>query len=125
MAGLLYLPRLYVYHSSSDIGSVQSETFKIMERRLLKVIMFPAMLVVFLSGFTMTYVNIDLIYELYFQLKLLLVIVMGYTHGKFASMYKSLAIDVRLATPRYYRFWNEVPTCVMIFIVLLIIIKPF
>ena len=125
MAGLLYLPRLYVYHSGSEIGSIQSETFKVMERRLLRVIMLPAMLIVFLSGFIMIYINVNLIYELYFQLKLLLVVAMGYTHGKFASMYKSFATDARFATENYFRVWNEVPTCIMILIVLLIIIKPF
>ena len=83
MAALLYLPRLFVYHSITDVNSVQSETFKIMERRLLKAIMFPAMLVVFASGLIMIYINESLIYELYFQIKLILVLAMGFTHGKF------------------------------------------
>ena len=125
MAALLYLPRLFVYHSNTDVNSVQSETFKIMERRLIKVIMFPAMIVVFSSGFIMTYINIGLIYELYFQIKLVLVSVMGFTHGKFTSMFKDFDIDKRKSDAFFYRVWNEVPTCIMIFIVLLIVIKPF
>ena len=62
MAALLYLPRLFVYHSGADINSVLSETFKIMERRLIKAIMFPAMLVIFISGFIMIYISPNLIY---------------------------------------------------------------
>ena len=125
MAALLYLPRLFVYHSNTDINSVQSETFKIMERRLLKAIMFPAMLIVFITGFIMIYINLSLIYELYFQTKLILVLVMGYTHGKFTSMFKDFEIDDRKFSALYYRVWNEVPTCIMILIVLLIVTKPF
>ena len=125
MAGLLYLPRLFVYHSNTDTESVQSETFKIMERRLLKVIMIPAMMVVFFSGFIMIYINVDLIYELYFQIKFFLVLVMGFTHGKFISMFKDFESDKRESSAFFFRVWNEVPTCIMIFIVLLIVIKPF
>ena len=125
MAALLYLPRLFVYHSGADINSVLSETFKIMERRLIKAIMFPAMLAVFFSGFIMISLNIGLVYELYFQMKLILILVMGYTHGKFMSMFKDFETDKRESSALFYRVWNEVPTCIMIFIVLLIVIKPF
>ena len=125
MAALLYLPRLFVYHSSTEIKSVQSETFKIMERRLLKFIMLPAMVVVFFSGSIMIYINTELIYELYFQIKLLFVLMMGFTHGKFTSMFKDFELDKRASSTLFYKVWNEVPTCIMIFIVLLIVIKPF
>ena len=125
MAALLYLPRLFVYHSITDVNSVQSETFKIMERRLLKAIMFPAMLVVFSSGLIMIYINESLIYELYFQIKLILVFFMGFIHGKFTSMFKDFNADKRKSSAFFYKVWNEVPTCIMIFIVLLIVIKPF
>ncbi len=125
MAALLYLPRLFVYHSVTEIKTVQSETFKIMERRLLKAIMFPAMLAVFITGLIMIYINIGLIYELYFQIKLILVLAMGFTHGKFTSMFKDFEIDKRVSSTLFYKVWNEVPTCIMIFIVLLIVIKPF
>ena len=125
MAALLYLPRLFVYHSFTETNSVQSETFKIMESRLINAIMLPSMVVVLFSGFIMIYTNTSLIYELYFQIKFVLVLVMGYIHGKFTSMFKDFKKDKRKHKTVFYRVWNEVPTCIMIFIVLLIIIKPF
>ena len=125
MAGLLYLPRLFVYHSLSEKKSIQSETFKIMERKLLKTIMLPSIVFVFGTGLLMTYLNYYLVFELYFQAKGILVLFMGYTHGKYSKMYKELENDIRNKTDLYYRTWNEVPACVMVLIVLLIIIKPF
>ena len=125
MAGLLYLPRLFVYHSLSEIYSIQSETFKIMERRLLKAIMLPSITLVFGSGLLMIYLNYNLIFELYFQVKIILVLMMGYIHGKYSRMYKELEKDNRNKTDIYYRIWNEVPACVMVIIVLLIVTKPF
>ena len=125
MAGLLYLPRLFVYHSLSETNSIQSETFKIMERRLLKAIMLPSIILVFGSGLLMIYLNYYLIFELYFQIKVILVILMGYIHGKYSRMYKELENDTRTNTDTYYRIWNEVPACIMVIIVLLIVIKPF
>ncbi len=125
MAGLLYLPRLFVYHSLSEINSIQSETFKIMERRLLKAIMLPSIVFVFSSGLLMVYLNTYLIFELYFQVKVIFVLLMGYTHGKYSRMHKELENDTREKTDTYYRIWNEVPACIMVVIVLLIIIKPF
>ena len=125
MAGLLYLPRLFVYHSLSDIHSIQSETFKIMERRLLKTIMLPSIIFVFGSGLLMVYLNHYLIFELHFQIKVVFVLMMGYIHGKYLKMFKELENDKRDRTDTYYRIWNEVPACIMVFIVLLIVIKPF
>ena len=125
MAGLLYLPRLFVYHSLSEVNSIQSETFKIMERRLLKTIMLPSIIFVFGSGLIMIYLNYYLIFELYFQAEAILVLIMGYIHGKYSRMHKELENDNRNNTDTYYRIWNEVPACIMVFIVLLIIIKPF
>jgi len=125
MVGLLYLPRLFVYHSRSEILSIQSETFKIMERRLLNVIMMPSVTLVFTSGLLLVYINNYLIYEVFFQTKAGLVFILGYTHGKFSLMAKDLELDFRKHKDIYYRVWNEVPTCVMIVIVLLIIIRPF
>ena len=125
MAGLLYLPRLFVYHSLSEINSIQSETFKIMERRLLKAIMLPSIIFVFGSGFLMIYLNHYIIFELYFQIKLILVLLMGYIHGKYSQMFNELQNNIRDKTDTYYRVWNEVPACIMVLVVLLIVIKPF
>ncbi len=125
MAGLLYLPRLFVYHSLSEINSIQSETFKIMERRLLKAIMLPSIIFVFSTGLLMIYLNQNIIFELYFQIKGVFVLLMGYIHGKYSRMYKELESNIRTKTDTYFRVWNEVPACIMVLIVLLIIIKPF
>ena len=125
MAGLLYTPRLFVYHAENMDKPDLVETFKIMERRLLKAIMLPSIVFVFGSGLLMVYLNYYLIFELHFQAKVILVLMMGYIHGKYSRMYKELENDTRNKTDTYYRIWNEVPACIMVFIVLLIVIKPF
>ena len=96
-----------------------------MERRLLKAIMLPSILLVFSSGLLMLYLNQNLIYELYFQIKIFLVLVMGFIHGKYIRMHKSLENDTSEKTDTYYRIWNEVPACIMVLIVILVVIKPF
>ncbi len=125
MAALLYLPRLYIYHIKSPIGSIQSETFKIMERRLTKVIMLPGMIVTFLSGVLMIFMNPLLINSLSINLKLVFVLLLSAVHGKFISVRKKLENDEREFTDFQLRVWNEVPTCIMIIIVILIVIRPF
>ena len=124
MVGLLYLPRLFVYHSQTQIGSVQAETFKIMERRLLKAIMTPAMVASFIFGFWMVVLNQSLIYEVWFHIKFLAVFLMAGVHGKFSKMQRSLESDEPPLSSRSYKIWNEVPTVFMIAIVLLAVIKP-
>ena len=96
-----------------------------MERRLLKAIILPSVILVFGSGLLLIYLNYYLIFELYFQIKLILVLIMGYIHGKYSKMYKELEKDTRNETDTYYRVWNEMPACIMVLIVLLIITKPF
>ena len=125
MAALLYLPRLFVYHSMSQINSVQSETFKIMERKLINIILTPAMIVTFLTGILLFLFDKMLILNLSMQLKLVLVLILGFVHGKFIKFHKLLEKDNRLISERSYRIWNEVPTCLLILIVLLVVIKPF
>ena len=87
--------------------------------------MLPSIIFVFGSGFLMTYLDYYLIFEFYFQAKVILVLIMGYIHGKYSKMYKELENDNRNNTDTYYRIWNEVPACIMVLIVLLIVIKPF
>ena len=87
--------------------------------------MLPSIICVFGSGLLMVYLNCYLILELHFQVKVILVLIMGYIHGKYSRMYKELERDNRNKTDKYYRIWNEVPACIMVFIVLLIVIKPF
>ena len=125
MAALLYLPRLFVYHSKSPIESIQSETFKIMERKLIKIIMNPAMIITFITGISLFLQNQTLIYNTSMQIKVFLVVVLAYVHGKFIKFYKLLEKDNRNVSAFHYRVWNEVPTCLMILVVLLVVIKPF
>ena len=124
MVGLLYLPRLFVYHSQAQVGSVQAETFKIMERRLLTAIMTPAMIASFVFGIWLISLNHGLIYESWFQIKFVSVILMGAVHGKLAKMRRLLEDDQKPLSTRTYRIWNEIPTALMIIIVIMAIVKP-
>ncbi len=124
MVGLLYLPRLFVYHSQTQIGSVQAETFKVMERRLFIAIMTPAMIVSFISGIWLISLNYEIIYEIWFQIKLVAVITMGGIHGKLSRMRRLLENDVKPLSSKSYRIWNEIPTVLMIIIVAMAVVKP-
>ena len=125
MVGLLYLPRLFVYHADSDIGTVKAETFKVMERRLLKAIMTPAMVASFIFGIWLVILNKGLFFETWFQIKIGLVLLMAACHGKFSKMQKLLENDNPALTANSYRVWNEVPTVLMIIIIFMTILKPF
>ena len=124
MVGLLYLPRLFVYHSQVQVGSVQAETFKVMERRLLKAIMNPAMIASFIFGLWLVSINHGLIYETWFQIKFVAVICMGGIHGKFAKMRRLLENDEKPLSTKVYRIWNEIPTALMVLIVIITTVKP-
>ena len=125
MAGLLYLPRLYVYHAMVEQGSARAETFELMERRLLKAIMNPAMIASFIFGFWLVLINPDLLQQGWFHAKLLLVFLMAGCHGIFGRMRRQLADGTTNRSDRYYRYWNEAPTVLMIAIVILAIVQPF
>ena len=124
MAGLLYLPRLFVYHAETSIGSVRAETFKVMERRLLKAIMTPAMIASFAFGIWMLALAPGLLYEPWMHVKILCVLLMAGCHGAFSKMRRRLENDEQPKTPRAYKIWNEVPTVLMIIIVFMAIVKP-
>ena len=124
MAGMLYLPRLFVYHCDTEIGSKQSETFKVMERRLLRAIINPAMAVTWLAGLYLAWAG-HWFSAGWLHGKLLLVIAMSVLHGFLARCVKDFAADRNLRSPRFYRFINEVPTVLMIGIVILVVVKPF
>ena len=125
MVGLLYLPRLFVYHADAQTGSVQAETFKVMERRLLKAIMTPAMIASFIFGIWMIALNHGLVFETWFQIKVVAVLAMAACHGKFSKMRRLLENDVQPLSSKTYRIWNEVPTVLMIIIVFMAVLKPF
>jgi putative membrane protein len=124
MAGMLYLPRLFVYHCEAEIGSKQSETFKVMERRLLKAIINPAMAVTWLAGLYLAWAG-HWYLSGWFHLKVLLALLLSAVHGFFVRWVRAFAADRNSYSQRFFRIINEVPTVLMVFIVILVIIKPF
>ena len=126
MAGMLYLPRLFVYHAQSKIGSEQSETFKVMERRLLRVITNPAMVASWVLGLILAFSGlIDWSADGWFHWKLVLVLLLSAYHGLLARWMKAFAQDRNHHSARFYRIANEVPTLLMVGIVILVIVRPF
>ena len=125
MAGLLYLPRLFVYHWSKKIGSDTSETFKLMELRLLKIIMNPAMIFSWFFGLALiSSLGIDVFFQLWFQLKIIFVILLSGVHGYFSKLTREFQEDKRPKSERFFRIINEFPTVFMIIVVFLVIFKP-
>jgi putative membrane protein len=129
MAGMLYLPRLFVYHCAAEKGSVQSETFKVMERRLLRAIINLAMIATWVLGLWLAWYGPDSHYGWFASgwlgAKLMLVLVLSGLHGFFARWVKDFAADNNCHSQRFYRIINEVPTVLMIIIVILAVVKPF
>ena len=126
MAGLLYLPRLLVYHAESKVGSEQSETFKVMEKRLLRLITTPAMIASWVLGLILAFSGaIDWSADGWFHAKLALVVLLSAFHGMLAKWTKDFALDRNTRSARFYRVANEVPTILMIGIVILVIVRPF
>ena len=124
MAGMLYLPRLFVYHCDAEIGSKQSETFKVMERRLLKAIINPAMIVAWILGLYLAWAG-HWFSSGWFHAKLTLVLIMSGVHGFLSARVRDFAQDKNTRSSKLYRIINEVPTVLMIVIVILVIVKPF
>jgi putative membrane protein len=124
MAGMLYLPRLFVYHAEAGSGSPQAETFKVMERRLLRFIMNPSMVVVWITGLWLA-ISGGWFHFGWLHGKLLLVILLSGLHGFLAATTKGFARDTNRRSPKFYRVLNEVPTVLMIGIVILVVVKPF
>ncbi len=126
MAGMLYLPRLYVYHADAAKGTELSETLKIMERRLLRFIINPAMIFAFVFGGLMLWVKWDYFMgEGWMHAKLTLVILMTAVHGLYARWRKQFERDENTRPAKFYRIWNEAPTVMMIAIVIFAIVEPF
>ncbi len=128
MAGMLYLPRLFVYHCAAEKGSVQSETFKVMERRLLRGIINPAMIATWIFGLWLAWLGPDSrngwFGAYWLDTKLVLVLAMSAVHGLLARWRKDFAADRNRYSQRFYRIINEVPAVLMIGIVLLVVLKP-
>jgi len=124
MAGLLYLPRLFVYHAAAKPGSELSETFKVMERRLLTFIMTPAMIATWLLGIFLALQG-GFLSAGWFHAKLVLVLAMTVMHGLFSYWVDDFAFDRNQRPQNFYRIANEIPTILLIAIVLLAVVKPF
>jgi putative membrane protein len=124
MAGLLYLPRLFVYHAVAKPGSSESETFKVMERRLLNFIMTPAMLVSWVLGIVLM-IQGQWLSAPWFQIKFVLVLLLSGMHGAMSRWVKDFSRDQNRHGHKFFRVVNEIPTVLMIAIVLLVVVKPF
>ena len=124
MAAMLYLPRLFVYHAAAPAGSPQSETFKVMERRLLKAIMTPAMIATWVLGLAVAWEG-AFFRAGWLHAKLALVLVLSGLHGYLAATVRRFAEDRNTQDARFYRILNEVPTVALVLIVLLVVLKPF
>jgi len=126
MAGLLYLPRLFVYHTQVPIGSEQSELFKTMERRLLKIIMNPAMIAAWIFGALMLYAYWDMFKSApWMHAKLGLIVILSGVHHMMVRDVKRFAADQCDKSTKYFRILNEVPTIIMIVVVILAVMEPF
>ena len=128
MAGMFYLPRLYVYHAAEPVGSPTSETFKIMERRLLRAIINPAMILTWAFGIWLIIITNALqpgSGNGWLHAKLSLLVLMQLLHAYFARTRRAFARDERPRSPRFYKVINEAVTVIFILIVLLVLLKPF
>ena len=126
MAGMLYLPRIFVYHVDAEKGSKQSGTFKIMEHKLLKIILNPAMMVAWIFGVAMLYANPGIVEgQGWMHAKLLLVLLMSGVHGILAKHVRLFANDENEKSGKFFRILNEVPAVLMILIVILAVVEPF
>lgn len=124
MAGMLYLPRLFIYHCDAEPGSVQSETFKVMEQRLLRVIINPAMVVTWVFGLWLAWDGFGFLGG-WLHAKIFAVVLMSAAHGYLSGAVRAFAEDRNTKPARHWRIVNEVPTVLMIVIVVLVIVKPF
>ncbi|MGE0753577.1 MAG: protoporphyrinogen oxidase HemJ [Alphaproteobacteria bacterium] len=126
MAGMLYLPRLFVYHSRTAPGSEASELFKVMERKLMRLIINPAMIVAWLAGLWMAwYINaFDPVNGLWFHYKFTLLVGMQVSHAMMSRYRKAFYRDERQKSERFFRIFNEIPAVLMVGIVVLAVVKP-
>lgn len=124
MAGMLYLPRLFVYHAGAAQGSEMALTFEIMERRLMRFIMLPAMILTWITGLTLA-VKGGFFQSGWLHGKLALVILMSALHGYFSVIRKKFVAGTNERKARYFRVMNEAPTLLLIGVVILVVLKPF
>ncbi|MAM33496.1 MAG: TIGR00701 family protein [Micavibrio sp.] len=125
MAGMFYLPRLFAYHAENISETVQAKTFEIMEARLLRIIMNPAMIATWIFGALMLYANTGLMELGWMHVKLTGVVLMTGLHMVFAKWRKNLLNGKNIKTPKFYKLWNEAPTILMVIIVIMAVAEPF
>ena len=124
MAGLLYLPRIFVYHSEASHES-QKQVFKTMERKLYNYIMMPAMLLSWLFGVLLIYsLGFDIFKELWMQIKIVSVLILTHYHFMLGRYLQDLATDNNRKSSRFFRIINEVPTIILIVVVFIVVFKP-
>ena len=124
MAGLLYLPRIFVYHSESDNDS-QKKIFKVMERKLYNYIMMPAMLLSWLFGVLLTHsLGLSVFTELWMQIKVIAVVILTYYHFTLGKYLNNFALDNNQKTSKFFRIYNEIPTIILIVVIFVVIFKP-
>ena len=124
MAGLLYLPRIFVYHSDAEDSS-QKKVFKIMERRLYNYIMMPAMLLTWLFGVLLIHsLGITVFSELWMQVKTILVVILTIYHFSLGKYLNEFAIDNNQKSSKFFRIFNEIPTIILIIVIFVVIFKP-
>ena len=124
MAGLLYLPRIFVYHAEADHDS-QKKVFKTMERKLYNYIMMPAMLLSWLFGLLLIHsIGLEVLSELWMQIKTVLVIILTYYHFILGKYLGDFALDTNTKSSKFFRIINEIPTIILIVVVFVVIFKP-
>ena len=124
MVGLLYLPRLFVYHVENNSDQT-SKVFKVMEKRLMKIIMNPAMIITWITGLSIWWIlGLETIFSLWLSLKFILVIALSGYHGFLSKCLKDFELDRNIRSSKFFRFINEIPTIILIIVVFLVIFKP-
>ena len=124
MVGLLYLPRLFVYHVENN-SPESSKIFKVMEKRLMKIIMNPAMIITWITGLSIWWIlGLETIFSLWLSLKFILVIALSGYHGFLSKCLKDFELDRNIRSSKFFRFINEIPTIILIIVVFLVIFKP-
>ena len=124
MVSLLYLPRLFVYHSSVSKNSSSYNLFLLMEIRLIKIIALPAMILTFFSGTFLIYINFNILYENYFIIKFFFVFILILYQIYLITVYTKFKVKDNIRSGKFYKFINEIPTILMIIIILLVVLKP-
>ena len=124
MAGLLYLPRIFVYHSEAEDNS-QKTVFKTMERKLYNYIMMPAMMLSWLFGILLIHsLNFSVFSELWMQIKIIAVVILTYYHFTLGKYLNDFAIDNNQKTSKFFRIYNEIPTVILVVVIFIVIFKP-